>query len=98
MSSWTARIAQWHHPSDKTVRRMAYSGKKNWFTNNTNVYANADGMMIGILRSYVGSADDIMLFMEDPIPFDRWAKFMSDNPSKRRQDPCLGRQDLSGNL
>ena len=30
-------------PSEKTVRRMRYSGKKKRFTNNTNVCINAEG-------------------------------------------------------
>ncbi len=35
-------------PSEKTVRRMRYSGKKKRFTNNTNVYINKKGMIVGI--------------------------------------------------
>ena len=38
-------------PSEKTIRRMIYSGKKKRFTYNTNVYTNADGVVIGISRS-----------------------------------------------
>ena len=37
-------------PSEKTIRRMIYSGKKKCFTYNTNVYTNADGVVIGISR------------------------------------------------
>ena len=37
-------------PSVKSVRRMKYSGKKKKFTNNTNVYANRDGVVIGMHR------------------------------------------------
>ena len=32
------------HPSEKAVRRMRYSGKKKWFTNNTNVCINTEGV------------------------------------------------------
>ena len=42
-------------PSEKTLRRMKYSGKKKRFTNNTNVYTNRDGVIIGISESTVGS-------------------------------------------
>ena len=41
--------------SEKTIRRMIYSGKKKRFTYNTNVYTNADGVVIAISRSSVGS-------------------------------------------
>ena len=37
--------------SEKTVRRMAYSGKKKQFTYNTNVYTNTDRVVIGMSRS-----------------------------------------------
>ena len=40
-------------PSEKTVRRMTYSGKKKRFTYNTAVYTNADGVIIGISKSSV---------------------------------------------
>ena len=65
-------------PSEKTVRRMRYSGKKKWFTNNTNVYTNADGVIIRISKSSVGSTGDIALLREDPMPFGRWAESMHD--------------------
>ena len=65
-------------PSEKTVRRMIYSGKKKRFTYNTNVYTNADGVVIGISRSSVGSTGDITLLREDPMPFGRWTKSMRD--------------------
>ena len=61
-------------PSEKTVRRMMYSGKKKRFTYNT----NADGVIIGISRSSVGSTGDITLLMEDPMPFGKWAESMRD--------------------
>ena len=48
-------------PSEKTVRRMIYSGKKKRFAYNTNVYTNADGVVVGISRSSVGSTGDITL-------------------------------------
>ena len=65
-------------PSEKTIRRMIYSGKKKRFTYNTNVYTNADGVVIGISRSSVGSTGDITLLREDPMPFGRWAESMRD--------------------
>ena len=65
-------------PSEKTVRRMIYSGKKKRFTYNTNVYTNADGVVIGISRSSVGSTGDITLLREDPMPFGKWAESMRD--------------------
>ena len=66
-------------PSEKTVRRMRFSGKKKRFTNNTNIYTNADGVIIGISRSSVGSTGDITLLREDPMPFGRWAESMRDD-------------------
>ena len=63
-------------PSEKSLRRMRYSGKKKQFTNNTNIYINADGVIIGMSKSFVGSTGDIMLLREDPMPFGRWAEFM----------------------
>ena len=63
-------------PSEKTVRRMAYSGKKRRFTYNTNVYTNADGVVIGISRISVGSTGDTTLLREDPMPFGKWAESM----------------------
>ena len=65
-------------PSEKTIRRMVYSGKKKRFTYNTNVYTNADGVVIGISRSSVGSTGDITLLREDPMPFGKWAESMRD--------------------
>ena len=58
-------------PSKKTLRRMAYSGKKKRFTNNTNVYTNRDGVVIGISKCTVGSVGDITLLKERPMPFGR---------------------------
>ena len=66
------------HPSEKTIRRTIYSGKKKRFIYNTNVYTNADGVVIGISRSSVGSTGDIALLREDPMPFGKWAEFMRD--------------------
>ena len=65
-------------PSEKSLRRMRYSGKKKQFTNNTNIYINADGAIIGMSKSFVGSTGDIMLLREDPMPFGRWAESMHD--------------------
>ena len=65
-------------PSEKSLRRMRYSGKKKTFTNNTNIYINADGVIIGMSKSFVGSTGDIMLLREDPMPFGRWAESMHD--------------------
>ena len=64
--------------SEKTLRRMRYSGKKKMFTNNTNVYTNADGIIIGISKSSVGSTSDITLLREDPMPFGKWEESMHD--------------------
>ena len=58
-------------PSEKTLRRMKYSGKKKRFTNNTNVYTNRDGVIIGVSESTVGSVDDITLLKERPMPFGK---------------------------
>ena len=66
-------------PSEKTIRRMMYSGKKKRFTYNTAVYTNAHGVIIGISKSSVGSTDDITLLREDPMPFGRWAESMRDS-------------------
>ena len=65
-------------PSEKTVRRMIYSGKKKRFAYSTNAYTNADGAVVGISRSSVGSTGDITLLREDPMPFGRWAESMRD--------------------
>ena len=66
------------HPSEKTLRRMIYSGKKKRFTYNTAVYTNTDGIIIGMSRSSVGSTGDITLLREDPMPFGKWAESMKD--------------------
>ena len=58
-------------PSEKTVRRMRYSGKKKRFTNNTNVCINTEGVIIGISKSAVGSTNDITLLREDPMQFGK---------------------------
>ena len=73
-------------PTEKTTRRMRFSGKKKQFTNNTNIYINADGVIIGMSKSFVGSTGDIMLLREDPMPFGRWAESMHDGsiPEKGR--------------
>ena len=65
-------------PSEKTVRRMRYSGKKKRFTNNTNVCINTEGVIIGISKSAVGSTNDITLLKESPMPFGKWAESMKD--------------------
>ena len=65
-------------PSEKSLRRMRYSGKKKRFTNNTSIYINANGVIIGMSKSFVGSTGDIMLLREDPMPFGRWAESMHD--------------------
>ena len=64
-------------PAERTVRRMKYSGKKKKFTN-TNVYANENGVIIGISKSTVGSVGDITLLKERPMPFGRWEEAMHD--------------------
>ena len=73
-------------PSEKSLRRMRYSGKKKQFTNNTNIYINADGVIIGMSKSFVGSTGDIMLLREDPMPFGRWYEKMcnEDTPKDER--------------
>ena len=73
-------------PSKKTLRRMAYSGKKKKFTNNTNVYTNRDGVVIGISKCTVGSVGDITLLKERPMPFGRWEEAMheADRPEGDR--------------
>ena len=73
-------------PSKKTLRRMAYSGKKKRFTNNTNVYTNRDGVVIGISKCTVGSVGDITLLKERPMPFGRWEEAMheADRPEGDR--------------
>ena len=63
-----------------------YSGKKKCFTYNTAVYTNADGVIIGMLKSSVGSTSDITLLREDPMSFGRWVESMRDSstPEKDR--------------
>ena len=70
-------------PSEKTVRRMRYSGKKKTFTNNTNVYTNTGGIIIGISKSSVGSTGDITLLREDPMPFGKWAESMREDSTPK---------------
>ena len=77
-SPQTARTARCSARPEKTIKRMIYSGKKKRFTYNTNVYTNADGVVIEISRSSVGSTGDITLLREDPMPFGRWAESMRD--------------------
>ena len=72
-------------PSEKTLRRMKYSGKKKRFTNNTNVYTNRDGAVIGISKSTVGSVGDITLLKERPMPFGKWEEAMHD-PDRQEGD------------
>ena len=74
-------------PSVKSVRRMKYSGKKKKFTNNTNVYTNQNGVVIGISKSTVGSVGDITLLKERPMPFGKWEKAMHD-PDLPELDRC----------
>ncbi len=74
-------------PSVKSVRRMKYSGKKKKFTNNTNVYTNRDGVVIGISKSTVGSVGDITLLKERPMPFGKWEEAMHD-PDLPESDRC----------
>ena len=85
-------------PSEKTLRRMAYSGKKKKFTNNTNVYTNRDGVVIGISKCTVGSVGDITLLKERPMPFGRWEEAMheADRPEGGPKPPLL-RPRLPGN-
>ena len=73
-------------PSKKALRRMTYSGKKKRFTNNTNVYTNRDGVVIGISKCTVGSVGDITLLKERPMPFGRWEEAMheADRPEGDR--------------
>ena len=66
-------------PSEKTTRRMRYSGKKKTFTSNTNVYTNVNGVIIGISKSSAGSTGDITLLREDPMPFGKWEESMHDD-------------------
>ena len=70
-------------PSENTLRRMRYSGKKKQFTNNTNVYINTGGVIIGISKSSVGSTDDITLLREDPMPFGKWTESMRDEATSK---------------
>ena len=86
------------HPSEKTLRRMMYTGAKKRFTYNTAVYTNTDGIIIGMSRSSVGATGDITLLREDPMPFGKWAESMkgASTPYEGRIRP-LGRQGLPGN-
>ena len=70
--------------SEKTLRCMMYSGKKKRFTCNTAVYANANGIIIGMSRSSVGSTGDITLLREDPMPFGKWAESMRDGAPRKK--------------
>ena len=70
-------------PSEKTTRRMRYSGKKKTFTNNTNVYTNTGGVIIGISKSHVGSTGDITLLIEDPMPFGKWVESMREDSTPK---------------
>ena len=83
MSLWTARTARCRRPSEKTTRRMRYSGKKKTFTNNINVYTNTGGVIIGISKSSVGSTGDITLLREDPMPFGKWTESMRDEATPK---------------
>ncbi len=65
-------------PSEKTVRRMRYSGKKKRFTNNTHICINAEEVIIAISKSTVGSTHDITLLKESPMPFGKWTESMKD--------------------
>ena len=68
---------------------MIYSGMKKRFTYNTNVYTNADGVVIGISRNSVGSTGDITLLREDPMPFGRWAESMRDGSTLEEDRICV---------
>ena len=70
-------------PSEKTTRRMRYSGKKKTFTNNINVYTNTGGVIIGISKSSVGSTGDITLLREDPMPFGKWTESMREESTSK---------------
>ena len=70
-------------PSEKTTRRMRFSGKKKQFINNTNVYTNTGGVIIGISKSSVGSTGDITLLREDPMPFGKWAESMREDSTPK---------------
>ena len=65
-------------PTEKTLRRMRYSGKKKRFTNNTTVIINKDGVIVGVSDSAVGSTSDITLLRESPMPFGKWTELMKD--------------------
>ena len=62
---------------------MRYSGKKKTFTNNTNVYTNTGGVIIGISKSSVGSTGDITLLREDPMPFGKWTESMREDSTHK---------------
>ncbi len=55
--------------------------------NNTNVYTNQNGAVIGISKSTVGSVGDITLLKERPMPFGRWEEAMHD-PDLPESDRC----------
>ena len=76
-------------PSKKTLRRMTYSGKKKKFTNNTNVYTNRDGVVIGISKCTVGSVGDITLLKERPMPFGRWEEAVHEADRPEGDRNCL---------
>ena len=76
-------------PSEKTIRRMVYSGKKKRFTYNTNVYTSTGGVVIGISRSSVGSTGDVALPREDPMPFGKWAEFMRYSSTPEEDRICI---------
>ena len=77
-------------PSEKTLRRMMYSGKKKCFTYNTAVYTNADGTIIGMSKSSVGSTGDITLLRESPMPFGRWPNPCEIPPPRNRTGSVSG--------
>ena len=75
--------------SEKAIRRMIYSGMKKRFTYNTNVYTNADGVVIGISRSSVGPTGDITLPRENPMLFGRWTESMRDGSTLEEDRICV---------
>ena len=76
-------------PSEKTVRRMTYSGRKRRFAYNTNVYTNADVAAIGMSCSFAGSTGDITLLREDPMPFGKWAESMRGGSTPEEDRICV---------
>ena len=77
-------------PSQKTVRHMRYSVKKKQFINNTNAYTNADGVIIGISRSFAGSTGDITLLREDPMLFGKWIESMREDSTPKEDRIRIG--------